>query len=256
MPRTTRLFRLPIVTLLAAAALCCAFTTTASGDELQVTMTQVGNPVWTPTDHRLFTAPADSYEAFIATLRSVWPLHAPNHIIHQPPYDTEMGDGVAAAGYKETTTFQVNEITMDPLGIYLIWADIPNAGAPTGSSPDFESGPIIPNALYSGTNTVDLLREGVVVTSEHPGGRPIEGVDGHSHGITIIGTGSYFFPDGTELPGNYEFRNTLRDAAGNGWDVTIPFQVVVPEPSTLALLASVLPLVGCLSMLVRRRRRA
>jgi hypothetical protein len=158
-----------------------------------------------------------------------------------------MGDGVAASGYKETSTFQVNEITGDPMNVWMIWADIPNANAPIGSSEDFESGPIIPNGLYPGTNTVALVRDGVVLDSAHPSIDPDEGVDGHSHGITIFGvagTAADWFPDGgTELPGDYEFRNTLRDAAGNGWDVTVPFQVV-PEPSTCALSLLMLTLLG------------
>ncbi len=255
MLRTTRLFRLPIVSLLAAAALCCAVTTSASADELDITMTKVGDPVWTPTDHHVFTAPCTSYEEFVTIMENVWPLHVPQPgVVHQPPYDTEMAEGVAAAGYKEGSIFQADDIAGDPMAMWLIWSEIPNGDAPWGSSNDFEDGPIIPNELYPGTNTIEMLRNGVVVETAHPSVDPHEGVDGHSHGITIFGADRWGHT-GSELLGDYEFRTTLRDAAGNGWDVSVPFQVV-PEPSTVALLASILPLAGCVSMLARRRKRA
>jgi PEP-CTERM motif len=41
----------------------------------------------------------------------------------------------------------------------------------------------------------------------------------------------------TQLPGHYETHIQLRDAQGNGYNIVAPFDVVAPEPSTLALLS-------------------
>ena len=66
----------------------------------------------------------------------------------------------------------------------------------------------------------------------------------------MFGTAAFFFPEGTELLGDYEFQLSSRDAAGTGWDHSVSFEVI-PEPSTAAI-----SLVGCLSVLSLKRKRA
>ena len=44
---------------------------------------------------------------------------------------------------------------------------------------------------------------------------------------------SYNFDFATQkITGGYEYRISVLDAGGNGYDIVAPFQVTVPEPST------------------------
>jgi len=228
--------------------------TLVSGMNIEVTSTSVGDPTWTNTDFHLFSAPADTFEAFIGVISSVWPLHGigdgGTYSPHEPPYDMETADGMAANGFQDMSTFQVENISGDPLGVYILWTTIPNPGGPTGSSRDFASGPIIPNELMPIGGPAEMLHGGSVVDSAHWGVDEAEGVDGRSHVVSVFGTAAFFFPEGTELLGDYEFQLSGRDAMGNGWDHTLSFEVV-PEPSTAAL-----ALIGSVFMLARRRKRA
>jgi hypothetical protein len=52
------------------------------------------------------------------------------------------------------------------------------------------------------------------------------GFEGKSYDPALFCDDAVFFPPGTELTGNYEYRSILRDREGNGWDIVAPFQVV------------------------------
>jgi hypothetical protein len=219
----------------AAAALFIIFFTSCpavSRADVPVELTRVGNPIWSPTDFHLFTAPADTDETFFAVAEMVL---GPEGVPTDPPYDNIISDNLASAGFQDATIFLPSDIDGQPSGIYFAYAVVPDPGA-TGSSPDFASGPIIPNRLYPLTFDHDLLRNGVLVDpavfdDQIP---PLVGVDGDSHELFLLEEDASFFPPGTVLPGNWEYRTVLRDAEGNGWNIVAPFQVV-PEPSSLAL---------------------
>ena len=65
---------------------------------------------------------------------------------HSPPYTTEIEDNLAILGYHQGTHFQKDEFS-NGMGVWLVWINIP-ARETIGSSPDFTSGPIIPNSLF------------------------------------------------------------------------------------------------------------
>jgi hypothetical protein len=138
---------------------------------------------------------------------------------------------------------------------------IPGPGSPTGSSPDFSSGPIIPNAIFpltgdgnqpNGTYTNGTFNDdlGILVVpaiDQVPG---FAGLDGHSH-IPIFFADNFDFAS-RPIPGDYEYRISLLDNAGNGYQITASFQIV-PEPPGWLIMAT-----ACLilAMLILRRRQA
>jgi hypothetical protein len=229
--------------LIASTALLATFLIHGSADsraDVPVQLTRVGNPIWRLVDFHTFSAAAHPDEEFFAAVDLVLGPDAPR----DPPYDNIISDNMAAAGILDTTIFLPSDIDGQPRGVYHAYSVVPDPGT-IGSSPDFASGPIIPNRLYPLTYDHDLLRNGVVVDPAVFDGQipPFAGVDGDSHELFLLEEDASFFPPGTELPGNWEYRTVFRDAEGNGWDIVAPFQVV-PEPSTLALTLTSLLLAG------------
>jgi hypothetical protein len=216
-----------------------------------VIVTTVGSPTFVPTDFQLFAAPigtaATSYAELTQTLQAILP--PPDHVLnpivgigpgapHAGPYDQEIGHGVAANGFVDSTTFPVADYS-NGMGVLLAFMVVPGPGSPTGSSPDFTSGPIIPNAIFPLTFTIDTFTNGAL--NDSSGSVPVPAVDqidvpafagleGYSHF-------PFFFVDNFDfatqkITGDYEYRISVLDAGGNGYDIVAPFQVTVPEPST------------------------
>ena len=213
--------------------------------DVPVELTRVGNPIWRPTDFHLFTAPADTDEAFFAVADAVLgPAVGPPR---QPPYDDLLSGNMAAAGIQDATQFLPSHIGGAPFGIYHAYALVPDPGE-TGSSFQFASGPIIPNRLYPLVFDHDLLRNGVVVDPEVFDGEDstAPGFDGQSHTLFLLEENASYFPNVTVLTGDWQFRAVLRDAEGNGWNISVPF-TVVPEP------AGAVPVAIALALLARRR---
>ncbi len=232
-----------------------------------VIVTTVGAPTFVPTDFHMFAAPigteATDYAEFGQTMQAILP--PPNHVSnpilgigpgapHAGPYDQEIGQGVAANGFVEATTFPTTDYS-NGAGVFLAFMLVPGPGSSTGSSPDFASGPIIPNALFpltidgetftNGTLNDSLGQFQVPAIDQVPGFSDLEG---HSHI-------PFFFADNFELAmqpvtGDYEYRISLLDAAGNGYQIVAPFQVV-PEPSSLAMMVGAYLVLGGLAL--RRR---
>jgi hypothetical protein len=122
----------------------------------------IGDPIWRPTDLKLFSAPigtaASGYAEFGQTIASILPEpnHRPNPSLglgpgdpHAPPYNHEMSRGLQALGLQAGGQFGVAD-NSNGNGVWLAYMVIPRRRgiAPEGSSPDFAVGPIIPNRLF------------------------------------------------------------------------------------------------------------
>jgi hypothetical protein len=210
----------------------------------------VGDPSWRPVDFHLFTAAIGTFESGFAEFFALGErlLPPPNHIpippvfgvgpgaAHEPPYDRELAEGVDANGLDDRHSFPASAFSAEPgNGVYLVWMIVPDPGV-AGRSPDFASGPIIPNALFPLTVTGVATRNGesfdpfLVAGFEIP---PLDesvapqfaGVEGHSHIPFFIADNQLFGPANTPPEGRYRYEITIRDQVGNGWDVTAQFVV-------------------------------
>jgi hypothetical protein len=239
-----------------------------------ITFTQVGTPTWQAVDSHLFSAPigtsATGFVEFSRTLDALLP--PPNHIRrpgagispgapHPGPYDRELAEGIARLGFTEKMVFNVSEFSA-PNGVYFATMFVPAPGAPIGSSPDFSSGPIIPNGLFPIRIEGDVFRNGALFernafgfsvpapTALNP---PID-VAGYSHFPYFAAEADVFGPSGlSDFAGAYEYRLTARDVSGNGYNISVQFSVV-PEPSGLTLLS--LGSLGVVGYAWRLRRTA
>jgi len=213
-----------------------------------VRLERIGDPIWRPVDFHLFSAPIGSppnFEGFATTAVSLLP--PPNHELHPqlligpgaahaPPYDAELAQGVAALGLKEGRVFGASEFS-GINGIYLVFMVVPDPGT-TGSSPDFVSGPIIPNTLFPITVTIVTTRNGEVFDVSAPSTvpplndpslTPSFDVQGHSHFPYFVADAAIFGPPGVGPAGNYRYTVTLTDQQGNGWTMHAHFIVKKKE---------------------------
>jgi hypothetical protein len=211
-----------------------------------VRLERIGDPIWRPVDFHLFSAPIGTpesgFEEFVTTLLSLLP--PPNHQFHPqlvvgpgaphaPPYDTELAQGVATLGFEEGRVFGASEFS-DANGIYFVWMNVPDPGS-TGSSPDFASGPIIPNTLFPITITGVSTRNNKVFDPalanfevpplDDPRLTPPFDVEGHSHFPFFIGEATVFGPGDVGPAGNYKYTVTMTDQQGNGWTIHAHFVV-------------------------------
>jgi hypothetical protein len=207
----------------------------------------VANPTWKPTDFHFFGARIgdvnNNFDDFALEQQKLFPAPgygvdpAHNGIIPgtQPvpgPYDTKMAQALAANGIVDQSTFSASQFQI-PFGVYLTWVNVPTAAAPTGSSPDFASGRIIPNSIFPINFGGQTLRNGVLFdpnwsgttspTTDLPLGNPGQG---WSHFPTFTAETHDFGLD-TSVPveGSYVHQFTLTDASGNGWSITAPYSV-------------------------------
>jgi hypothetical protein len=227
----------------------------AQAEPVPVALTQVGNPSWRLTDFHLFTAPGGNDDLIDTTVEAVLPRHFPTYVPHTN-HATEVSEGLAAVGITSRTTFSVDEISGSPLAVHLAFVRMPGPGAPTGVTRDFPAGgPIIPNSIYPLTEDGGLYLNGALIDPEFDAVRqPSPTGVGFSHTTIVITMHEGFFPAGINPVGSYVYRESQRDALGNGWDFAVPFTVVaalaIPEPSTWALFA-----VGLAGLAVAARRR-
>src|SRR5215467_1202691 len=124
-----------------------------------VQLKQIGQPIWKPVDFHVFSAAVgtsdDGYAEFGQNQTNLlYPLRHKSCAElgigpgdpHQPPYLREMEAGLDVMNFKDAIVFSVSDFTT-PKGVWAVWMTVPNPGT-TGSSPDFKSGPIIPNTLF------------------------------------------------------------------------------------------------------------
>ena len=238
--RASLIIVLALVATMVPGGLASAAAPPAQG----VRISPIGNPTWMPVDFHLFAATIGTattgYAEFLQTTLDLLP--PPNHVFHPalgagpgaphaPPYDNELAQGVAAQGFHDEVVFATSDFSGGQ-GVYLAWMNVP-VGPTTGSSPDFSTGPIIPNTLFPIT---------VVGTDYHNGKKfsdladftvppldqtlsPPFNVDGHSHFPLFIVDAQDFGPAGAKLRGSYQYSITMTDQSGNGWLVEAHFAI-------------------------------
>jgi hypothetical protein len=202
---------------------------------------EVKAPTWTLAGALMTGAPVgspasgtDAYYEWLETLLS--PNHEPIDgvygpgIPHAPPYDDELFQLLTVAGGTPQQTFTAAEFG-ELNGVALLFTVVPKAGAPSGSSADFASGPILPNALFPFYIDGDLYRNGVLYDGEFDAfyqgydalSTPIE-KDGPSHLLIPFGENSSYVPN-VEAAGSYVFRISIVDGSEAGWVLDVPFTV-------------------------------
>lgn len=207
-----------------------------------VRITPIGNPTWKPVDFHMFSAPVGTagtgYTEFFETMQALLP--PPNHVFieslggvfpgaaHLPPYDQEMAAGVATQDYHEGVRFSQTEFS-DGNGVWVAWMNVPHPGT-TGSSPDYASGPIIPNGLFpihvAGTSTHNGAYFSNLGEFDVPALDTIGyNVDGHSHFPFFYADNADFGPPDAKLRGSYAWLITMVDTTGNGWRIEAHFAV-------------------------------
>lgn len=231
---------------------CLMGATAGASTQAAVTYTPIGNPDYVPVGFQLFSAPvgtAPDYADFSVVLQELLPT--PNHLFdpaigiipgapHLGPYDTELARNAAASGFVNATSFVTSQYS-NGNAVYLAFLLVPGNGSPTGSSPDYASGPIIPQSVLPLTASAETFTNGILnnllappftvpPSDSVPG---FKGYDGQSHI-------PFFFADSFDdasrrIPGAYEYRVKIVDAAGAGYNIVAPFQVV-PEPSAAMLI--------------------
>jgi hypothetical protein len=218
--------------------------------------TSFGAPAWEPVDFNMFSAAigteATGYAESLETVLSLLP--EPKHRQHDqlgvgpgdphdPPYDGELSAGVANLGFQRRSVFSPFEFS-NGQGVYLAFMVVPRPQSATGSSPDFASGPIIQNSLFPIHSSAESRRNGVLFSPQFGFDvlaldvvDPPFAVDGHSH-FPLFYNENFDFALNPQAgtAGSYEFRITLTDQTGAGWEIVAPYQVV-PEPGTATLVA-------------------
>lgn len=208
-----------------------------------VKVTAIGHPTWVLVDFHVFSAPigtaASGYQEFTLTTEALLP--PPNHVHnnelgvgpgqpHSPPYDGELAAGLTTLGFREGARFSRDEFS-NGMGVWATWMGVPTPGT-TGSSPDFPSGPIIPNDLYpvhvagsafhNGSPFSALAEFDVPALDSLT---PPFNVDGASHFPFFFADNADFGPAGANLRGSYRWQITITDASGNGWQVEVHFAI-------------------------------
>jgi hypothetical protein len=211
-----------------------------------VQITPIGNPIWKPVDIHLFAAPVgtgdDGYAEQFATLNALLPppYYMPNTKLggvgpgispEPPPYDSDVANGLAAVGYHEGVHFKSAEFA-NGSAVWVAWMNVPAPGV-MGSSPDFASGPIIPNSLcpivvsvtsYHDNKAFDQFG-GAIPAMDASVDPRFPHVGGYSHNPVFLWDNADFLHMGEKLPGSYVFQTTIIDQGGNGWSIEAHFTV-------------------------------
>jgi hypothetical protein len=239
---------LGLVGLLAIAPATAGQASTSTGSAAHIALQKLGNPAWMPVDLHVFAAPigtaADGYAEFATTLGNVLPLPHYQSVQclgigpgtpEQPPYDHDVADGISNLGYPQGLLFGQQQFS-DGGGIYFAYMVVPTPNTPNiGSSPDYASGPIIPNSLFPISVTGVTRRDTAIYDPNlttfnvpainDPCVVPSFNVDGFSHFPIFVADNSDFGPPGTKLPGMYTYNLTMQDSAGNGWKLSAQFVI-------------------------------
>jgi hypothetical protein len=151
----------------------------------------------------------------------------------EPSHD--IADGVGNAGYRQGPVFAPQQFS-NGQGVWLTYMVVPSSTSRyVGSSPDFTSGPIIPNSLFPITvNAVTGHNAAIydpnlaafpVPALTDPCVVPPLNVAGYSHFPIFLADNSDFGPPDARLPGKYDYSVTMIDSTGNGWRISATFVV-------------------------------
>lgn len=241
-------FRIVLLVVMAVVAAGLLASPVFAGEpQVPVQMKAIGHPIWKPVDFHVFTARvgnlpdipdfAKNMENLLYPLRhqDCGGLGRGPGDPHQPPYIHEMEAGVDIMNFIDTNVFKLPEFSL-PQAVWAIWMNVPNPGV-IGTSPDFVSGPIIPNSLFPIHVAGVTYRNNQVwdqwvgtfdvppLDDQLPEPKCLKGpVDGASHFPIFYAEAADFGPGG-RLPGRYELRVTMTDTSGNGWSIIVPFTV-------------------------------
>jgi hypothetical protein len=214
----------------------------AAPQQASITMTRVGNPVWKPVDAHVFSAPigtAPDYAGFGESQASILPPPKHVHIdalgigpgAPHGGFSREIGTGVRRSGFDEASPFFPTQFSNGD-AVWLAFMVVPTPAAPFGSSPDFRSGPIIPNSLFPIHADLSTYRGSSLFSA--PGAfdvpqldatlDPPFDVDGHSH-FPVFYADNADFSLGGPLQGRDRVKVSLREVKGHGWDVVASFTV-------------------------------
>lgn len=204
---------------------------------------QIGSPTWELVDFHVFSAPIGTEETMYVevneTLAKILP--PPEHEMHpdlgigpgaahEPPYDTEMGANIKEAGFRESDSFTAAEAG-EGNAIFATWMAVPRGDSATGSSPDFESGPIIPHSLFPIHYEGELHINGIL-SPDYSGDFDVPALDaidppfnveGHSH-FPMFHFVSNYPPADLSIAGENQWRLRMTDTSGAGWGIKMSFK--------------------------------
>ena len=206
-------------------------------------------PCFRPVDFHLFSADITDFFGLLTGPKGILP--EPEHqfhpelgvgpgVPHDPPYNREIKAGLARLGIADQVRFAPEDFQL-PKAILFGFMALPldQPGCPRGSSPDFAEGPIIPNLLFPANpepesvlvSRTTFFRRGEVFDPAFildirrlDRITPPLAVDGQSHLPVFLATTADFGPGGA-IEGPYTIHSVVVDHAGNGWDMTVQFEI-------------------------------
>ncbi len=153
-----------------------------------------------------------------------------------PPYTNIIATGLANTGFRESSQFSAAEFSAGN-SVWFGWMIVPSTNAPSGSSADFNSGPIIPNSALPIVLSGFTTRNGVLFDPNWYDVAPVQnGVDGVSH-FAEMSAEAKEFGSGASAPGFYHEELTELDASSNGWVIATDYQVSAHDLAVLQLKA-------------------
>jgi hypothetical protein len=203
------------------------------------TRAPIGAPTWEPVGAVIFREPVVGTDDDVPFLGTVL---GPNHLRyatvgafgpgspHAGPYDGELDALLSAQHLFPLQQFPYHSVGGGP-SIAIMVVIRPSPGAAVGRSADFESGPIIPNALFPLRVAADLQPPMLdpAFDATIPGTdafMPPIAADGASHAFLRFRASTTFARAQIGRIGAYALNVTVTDATGAGWTLTIVFSIV------------------------------
>ncbi len=205
------------------------------------TLTKVGSPTWRPAGLQRMAGQFGIQGCPAPFVSFLDGIGQPNHpysktygaigasSAHSGPYDDEWRTTLATKGISDRSVFDIREFTA-PSGVYILFVLVPADCSLIGTSADGVDA-ILQNSLFPIANNAVLYRNGVSWDPNNTGNYPPQTVfypqaQGASH-VMLAFEDNDTYGAQTPVEGSYEWHITLRDSTSNGWDVVVPYEVVV-----------------------------